>query len=197
MLMRMGANQAAAPTKGERTRARILAVAQAAVAELGYERASMREIARRAEVDPALLRLYFGSKEQLLLRALTTGLGPPPALPAGERRLGETALRTLAGRWEEEQPGAALRALVRAGMTNDRAAALLRKIIEERVIEPTADALDAPDRHLRAALVAAFVLGLGVYRHLLRLPYVADAPVDEIEALAVPAVDALLRPGQR
>ncbi len=53
-------------TKGERTRERLF---QAAIAEFrakGFEGASMREIARRAEVSPGLLYRYFDAKEDVV-----------------------------------------------------------------------------------------------------------------------------------
>ena len=49
--------------KSDRTRAAILDAAQKLFAEHGHERTTVREIAAKASVDPALVIRYFGSKD--------------------------------------------------------------------------------------------------------------------------------------
>ncbi|MDE0545963.1 TetR/AcrR family transcriptional regulator [Microbacterium sp. C7(2022)] len=51
-------------------RAQIVRAALASIAEHGYERASLRDIAARAEVTHAALLRHFASKDDLLLAAL-------------------------------------------------------------------------------------------------------------------------------
>ncbi len=48
----------------------ILAAARAAFGERGYDGATMRDIAARAGVDPALVHHFFGSKQQLFTAAM-------------------------------------------------------------------------------------------------------------------------------
>ena len=55
--------------KSERTRAAILTAAQELFAEFGYERATVRDVAARAAIDPAMVMRYFGSKDEVALRA--------------------------------------------------------------------------------------------------------------------------------
>jgi AcrR family transcriptional regulator len=50
------------------TREDILDAARDLFSQQGYEKASMRAIARRAKVDPALIVHYFSSKEGLLVQ---------------------------------------------------------------------------------------------------------------------------------
>jgi AcrR family transcriptional regulator len=47
-----------------RTKATILKAAQHLFADQGYERATVRDIAARAAIDPAMVIRYFGSKDQ-------------------------------------------------------------------------------------------------------------------------------------
>src|SRR5579875_2572479 len=54
----------------EGRRAAILQAARQALAEQGYARTTIREIARRAGVTHGLVMRHFGSKERLLLLAL-------------------------------------------------------------------------------------------------------------------------------
>jgi len=62
------------------TRDGILAAARASFAELGYDRATIRGIAAKAQVDPALVLHYFGSKEQLFGAALQVPVEPGEVL---------------------------------------------------------------------------------------------------------------------
>ncbi|MEQ4714939.1 helix-turn-helix domain-containing protein [Nonomuraea sp. B19D2] len=57
--------------------------ARALFAEVGFERATIRAIAKRAEVDPALVMQYFGSKQELFQWAVQ-------AAPVAHGELGAT-----------------------------------------------------------------------------------------------------------
>ncbi len=64
------------PTKGERTAARILDAAEAVFAEHGFEAASLREIARRAQIQQPGLYNHFASKGDLYAAVLDRALTP-------------------------------------------------------------------------------------------------------------------------
>jgi len=55
-----------APSKGEQAKARIISVAETLFNKLGFDGASMRDIAAAAKMQPASVYYYFGSKEELL-----------------------------------------------------------------------------------------------------------------------------------
>jgi AcrR family transcriptional regulator len=57
-----------------RTEGRILDAARALFAEVGFERATIRAVARAAEVDPALVMQYFGSKQELFRQAVRVAM---------------------------------------------------------------------------------------------------------------------------
>ncbi|MDG4862133.1 helix-turn-helix domain containing protein, partial [Streptomyces sp. T-3] len=62
----------AAPAKARRsdaTRAAILAAARERFAADGYERATIRAIARDAGIDPSMVMRYYGNKEGLFSAA--------------------------------------------------------------------------------------------------------------------------------
>ena len=83
------------PTPGPRDErgvmsARILAAAREGFAHQGWAGTTIRAVARAADVDPALIYHYYGSKEGLLDAATEPeelkqmlGLGHGPAQPAG------------------------------------------------------------------------------------------------------------------
>ena len=58
---------------GVDTRAVILDAAASEFADLGYDTTSMRGIARRAEVDPALVHHYFGGSREVFFAVIAQG----------------------------------------------------------------------------------------------------------------------------
>lgn len=92
--LRRGPGRPPGASSGQ-TRARLLDVARELLGERGFDGTTIREIARRADVNPALLHYYFGSKAGLhsavmgraygRLRALIRPVGA--AGPSAEQRL--------------------------------------------------------------------------------------------------------------
>ena len=95
---RPGRRPGSADTRGE-----ILDAARAEFASRGYEKATVRGIARAAGVDSALVHHYFGSKDRVFLAALEFPVDPAVVLeqvagdPAG---IGERLARFVVGLWE-------------------------------------------------------------------------------------------------
>ncbi|MFZ0178452.1 MAG: helix-turn-helix domain-containing protein, partial [Candidatus Dormiibacterota bacterium] len=58
------------------TRDDILLVARRSFGARGYDATSLRSIAKQADVDPALLVHYFGTKEALFMAALEVAMSP-------------------------------------------------------------------------------------------------------------------------
>ena len=58
------------------TRSSILEAARRTFAEKGFDKASIRAIAAGAEVDPALVHHYFGTKEKLFLASMNAPINP-------------------------------------------------------------------------------------------------------------------------
>src|SRR6266511_5791674 len=81
------------------TREKIVAAARRQFAEHGYERASLRAIARTAHVDQRLITHFFGSKHGVFVAAMALPLDPAQFVAAvaapGIDGFGER----LAGRW--------------------------------------------------------------------------------------------------
>ena len=86
------------------TREAILAAAKRAFAERGYDKASIRQIATEAEVDPALVHHYFGSKEKLFLATMEAPIDPgeiiPKILADGVDGVGERLVRMVLTIWD-------------------------------------------------------------------------------------------------
>jgi AcrR family transcriptional regulator len=181
------------------TRDAILAVARRRFATRGYDATSLRGIAAEAQVDPALVIHYFGTKEGLFVAAtglpagLSQVLGGLAAAPLGD--FVQALVRGYLGLVDGDKSRNAIIALVRSAVSNEAAAAMLREFLTAELLPVIAQRTGHPDARLRASLVAAHLIGIAVLRHVLRVEPLVKASPDEIVALAAPAIEQYLNEG--
>jgi AcrR family transcriptional regulator len=179
------------------TRDAILAVARRRFATRGYDATSLRSIAAEAEVDPALLIHYFGTKEELFAAATGLPAGLPERFGALAALPLEDAVRALVGAYlqlvDSDQSRNAILALVRSAVSQERAATMLREFLTAELLPVIGGLTAHADARLRASLVAAHLIGIAVLRHVLRVEPLARATPEEIIALAAPAIEQYLR----
>ena len=96
-----------APTKGDRTRQRLLDAAAAEVARHGRAGASLTAIAAAAGLKPGSIYFHFGSRDQLIDAMLQEGVRE--SLIRLDRALAE-----VTGQAQNQDPRARLRAAIRA-----------------------------------------------------------------------------------
>ncbi|MEU2662499.1 TetR family transcriptional regulator [Micromonospora sp. NPDC007220] len=179
------------------TRQAILDAARAAFAERGFDGASIRAVAAAAQVDPALVHHYFGSKDRLFLAAMHAPVDPAELLPrvlAGDRAgLGERLVRTFLGVWDSPA-GTAGVALLRSAVSNEWTARLLREFLVTQVLRRILDQLDVDPAELplRGSLVASQLIGLVMMRHVVLLEPVASAAPETLVAAVGPTVQRYL-----
>src|SRR5262249_59787957 len=111
-------NPQSRPPKSDRTRAAILKAAQELFAELGYERTTVRDVAARAAIDPAMVMRYFGSKEGLFARASAFDLKLPDLTKTRPTQLGNTLITHFLELWEGSLSNGGLTILLRASASN-------------------------------------------------------------------------------
>lgn len=185
------------PRAGESdARERILAAAVEEFAAAGYDAATIRGIAARAGVDPALVHHHFGTKADLFGEAVHAPMRPDLALPEileGDRdRVGERIVRYLLETWEKPDVRKRGVVLLRAAIGNRLTTPLLTEFLSRELLSRLARALEVEDASLRASLVASQVAGLLIARFVLRLPALAEASVDELVARVGPTVQRYL-----
>jgi len=160
--------------KSDRTRAAIAAAAQRIFASQGYERATIREIAAAAGIDPTMVMRYFGSKDRLFAEVAEFDLDLPDLAA-----LDETLVAHFLSVWESES-GGGFPILLRSATSNDYAAARMQQLFAAQVL-PAMLVLGPPDSApQRAGLVATQMLGLALARYVLRLPPVVMLDRDTI-----------------
>jgi AcrR family transcriptional regulator len=178
------------------TRALILAAARASFAERGFDSTSVRAVAARAGVDPALVHHYFGTKSGLFAAAMELPFDPGAAVPAllepGLADLGERLVRFFLRVWDEPGPRDRIQAILRSALTEESAAALLRDFVTREILGRVAAAVDTPDAPLRAALTGSQLVGLGLLRYIVRVEPLASADADAVVAAIAPTIQRYL-----
>ena len=173
-------NQSAGKTpKSQRTRAAILQAAQELFATQGYERTTVRDVAARAAIDPAMVMRYFGTKEGLFARATAFDLQLPDLSQVPRARIGATLVAHFVEIWEGARSNGSLISLLRAAASSDDAGKAIHTIFGGQVVPMLARVVPPAELPVRGGLVATQIMGL---RHELRLE---DMP--SIMAVAWPA----------
>jgi AcrR family transcriptional regulator len=170
--------------------ARILAAARDEFARHGWAGTTMRAVARAADVDPALVYHYFGSKEALLDAATN----PPArwlesvartwATPVDE--LGAALLRLMLAAWADEEIGPVLRAVLLTAAHDETTRAKLRRIVESSLMGVSELGVDEHDRLVRSGLISSQIMGLAMMRFVWQIEPVASMTDDELVVAVTP-----------
>jgi AcrR family transcriptional regulator len=177
------------------TRDAILTAAREQFAAKGYESASLRTIAGAAGVDTALIRYFFGSKDDLFAAALAIPAAVVSRMTDAMRgpveSLGERVADTYLGLWEDPETATPLLSMVRSAVATGHAADLLREFMAARVLSVVAP-LEVDRPRLRATLTGSHLLGVAIARHALRIPPISELPRGELVAIVGPTLQHYL-----
>jgi AcrR family transcriptional regulator len=170
--------------------AQILAAARNAFAQSGWAGTTLRAVAREADVDPALVYHYFGSKQGLLDAATT----PPQkwldnvaqtwTTPVNE--LGSALLRLMLGSWADDDIGPVLRAVLQTAAHENSTSEKLRNIVERSLMGVSQLGASEADRLVRSGLISSQIMGLAMMRYIWRIEPLASMSDDEIVTAVAP-----------
>lgn len=181
---------------GPDTRGAILLAARRSFADKGFGSTTIRAVAADAEVDPALVHHYFGSKDDLFLAALEIPVDPRALLPTvfegGVTGAGERLLRIFLSVWDDPGARLPLIALVRSSLAQEGPESLLQQGILRMILEPLRTALPSAEADRRVQLVISQMAGLVMTRYLLALEPLASMPRDEVVAWVAPTLQRYL-----
>jgi AcrR family transcriptional regulator len=174
------------------TRDLILSSARTEFADRGYDKASIRAIARGAGVDSALVHHYFGTKEQVFAAAVQGAFAPAMVIPdllTGSRdEWGRQLVGYVFGVWEDEATRGPLLAIMRSAINNETAASIFRNLIGRNLLQRVAGGLDKPDAALRVELAIAQMIGTALMRYVIKLEPIASESAEELTARLAPVV---------
>jgi AcrR family transcriptional regulator len=170
--------------------ARILAAARVAFAEHGWAGTTIRAIARDADVDPALVYHYFGSKESLLDAATT----PPQkwldevakAWQTPLPGVGREILKVLLASWADEEIGPTLLAILQTAAHEETTREKLRLVLARGLMGAAQLEGDERDRLMRAGLVGSQTIGFALMRYVWKIEPIASMSDDEVLAAVAP-----------
>ena len=170
--------------------ARIAAAARDEFAEHGWAGTTIRAVARTADVDPALVYHYFGSKEGLLDAATN----PPRkwlenvakvwATPVDQ--LGAALITLLLGAWADDEVGPTLRAVLQTAAHEPATREKLRRVVEGSLMGVSHLGADERDRLIRSGLVSSQMMGFALMRYVWKVEPIASMSDDEAIAAIAP-----------
>jgi AcrR family transcriptional regulator len=170
--------------------ARIVAAARNQFAENGWAGTTIRAIARSADVDPALVYHYFGSKEGLLDAATN----PPQkwldsiaevwTMPI--QQLGKALITLLLASWADDEIGPTLRAILQTAAHEPSTREKLRRVVEGSLMGVSKLGSDEQDRLVRSGLIGSQMMGFALMRFVWKIEPVASMSNDEAIAAIAP-----------
>lgn len=179
------------------TRQAILLAAQTLFATQGYSKATIRNVAAAAAVDPALVMQFYKSKDELFAASIALSAGGlskvAKAFDAPRADLGHNLAEGFLSLWEaDDADGAALLAMLRCAASDDTAASRFREFFQSRLSEVIGPKLkDMADGELRAGLAAAMLLGVIFTRKIVQVPVMSGRARDAIVQIIAPAIQAI------
>jgi AcrR family transcriptional regulator len=172
------------------TQARLLAAAREQFLRNGYRATSLRAIAAQAGVDVMLIKRYFGSKEQLFAEATNVSDNVEAVRRASDDAVAAAMIeRVLRARRDVDAP---LFGLLRSS-GDPAVVARLNDQLEAGLTRNLSRRIKADQPRLRADMVAALLLGIGVLRALLNKDPIATADDSDIAAIFTEAFEALTK----
>jgi len=177
------------------TREAITRAARAQFSELGYDRTTIRGVAREAGVDAALVIRFYGSKDALFREVMAL---PPAAAEALERvadgpreTVGRRLAELIVGLLENPETRAIVVGRIRSAVSHPEAAALVRETVTRDVGRLTSALTDdQPD--VRAVLAGTHVVGLAVARYVVLVEPLASMSAADVVEYAAPTFQRYL-----
>jgi AcrR family transcriptional regulator len=183
----MGERNGGRAAQRRRTEGRILEAARHLFSERGFEATTIRAVAAAAEVDPALVIHYFGSKEALFAQAISVTVEhADPSNPGEAIEHLLTSLNIKA----RGLPETTL-AMMRSMLTHPTAGEAARDLLDGQ-IAAIGNTLSTDDARLRAALVMTTIVGVTIGRELIGVAALRRATPQQISDLLRPSLRALL-----
>ena len=166
------------------TRDAMLAAARRRFLEDSYETVGLRDIARDAGVDVALVSRYFGGKEELFRQVLRGNDGGDKFVRAAEApSLAAYLAEMLTSHdLDEDREGVERLLIILRSASSPKAAEVVRSALSEDVLEPIAALLTGPDVEMRASLSLGVVMGTSILRTIMSVDPLCECDHDQVRA---------------
>jgi AcrR family transcriptional regulator len=170
--------------------ARIVAASRDEFAEHGWAGTTIRAVARTADVDPALVYHYFGSKEGLLDAATN----PPQRWLENVAKvwttpidqLGAALITLLLASWADDEIGPTLRAILQTAAHEPSTREKLGRVVAGSLMGVSELGGDERDRLIRSGLISSQMMGFALMRYVWKVEPIASMADDEAIAAIAP-----------
>jgi AcrR family transcriptional regulator len=174
----------------------VLAAAKSRFATEGYEKTTLRAIARDAHVDPSMVLYLFGSKEELFRESLRLIMDPDvlvAALTDSDGDIGTRMVRTYLRIWETPDTAGSMRAMLQSATSNPDAHEAFRGFMQSYVLPAVSEVLGGGEQaRLRAMLAGSQLVGVAMLRYVMEVPPLATLSGDEVVRLIAPTLTRYL-----
>ena len=177
----------------------VLRAAKQRFAQEGYEKTTLRAIARDARVDPSMVLYLFGSKEELFRASLRLIMDPDTLAealaggPGDDPDIGTRMVRTYLRIWEGPDTAASMRAMLQSATSTSDAHEAFRDFMQNYVLTAVSGVLGGGEQaRLRAMLAASSLVGTAMLRYVMEIPPLATLSPDEVVRLIAPTVTRYL-----
>jgi AcrR family transcriptional regulator len=174
----------------------VLTAAKERFARDGYERTTLRAIARDAHVDPSMVLYLFGSKADLFRESLRLILDPEllrATLTEGDGDIGTRMVHMYLRIWEAPDTAASMRAMLQSATSNTDAHEAFRGFMQSYVLPAVSEALGGGEQaRLRGMLVGSQLVGVAILRYVMQIPPMATLSGDEVVKLIAPTLTRYL-----
>jgi AcrR family transcriptional regulator len=155
-------------------------------AERGYDRTSIRSIAQQAEVDPRLVKHFFGTKIELFLTVAHLAADPASVIETvitgDQAQAGRRLANIVVDILDDEVRRRPMLSMVRAATSAPDAAGPVRDFLTRNVLQPIAERLGADDADYRASLVMSQIVGFTIARYVIALEALGNRARDRVIA---------------
>ena len=163
------------------TRGTICRAALTLFSTIGYDKVSLRAIAREADVDPALIHHYFSSKSDLFAQTvldlpLDADRLVSDVLAGPRDQIGQAAVAAFLAAYDGPDGGRErFTAMLRSAVAEEVVQRPMSEFMSKEVFGAIAERLGLVNFKLRGQLAVSLVLGMALSRYILRLPTLTAA----------------------
>ena len=163
---------------------------------MGYDQTSIRGVAEKAGVDPALVMHYFVSKEGLFKAAIDWPFDMDEAarrvFEGDPATMGERLVRMVCEKWEDETTRHPLAVILRNALQREEAASLMSEFVKREIVGQLVKRTRDPSAALRGCLAQSAIVGLVLARYIVRVEPLASVSIDEVVRAAGPSIQRYL-----
>ena len=168
----------------------IILAAQNLFALSGYEKATIRSIAKEAKVDPALINHYFKSKQELFIESMLPLFDGPKllqkALDGPDDEIGLRLSRLFIFLISNERTKSLIIGIIRSSTTDEQAAKMMNIFITENVASIVKKKIKGNDASVISNLIGSQFVGIVLAREIIKVEPLASLSEDDLMKYLAP-----------